>query len=156
VSAIQVRRAGPSDAQAIGAVFDAAVRAGWTYLGARIRRQSSGARSSICAGAVPRWMVAQDRYHQRGAMPAPAQGHCPGRGAPRHDASDERAPPTLRHPYAADALALYLALDRPTSRSPHDLLDFAFLAQTGRLRTRAPWRPAAIGLCGDARVDSVS
>ena len=58
--------------------------------GARIRRQSSGARSSICAGAVPSWMVAQDRYHQRGAMPAPAQGHCPGRGAPRHDASDER------------------------------------------------------------------
>jgi energy-coupling factor transporter ATP-binding protein EcfA2 len=66
------------------------------------------------------------------------------------------APPTLRHPYAADALALYLALDRPTSRSPHDLLDFALLAQTGRLRTRAPWRPAAIGPCRDARVDPVS
>jgi hypothetical protein len=66
------------------------------------------------------------------------------------------APPTLRHPYAADALALYLALDRPTSRSPHDLLDFAFLAQTGRLRMRASWRPAARGLCRDARVDPVS
>jgi ribosomal protein S18 acetylase RimI-like enzyme len=31
--AITVRRAVPSDAAAIGAVFDAAVRAGWTYLG---------------------------------------------------------------------------------------------------------------------------
>ncbi len=30
---VQVRRATADDAQAIGAVFDAAVRAGWTYLG---------------------------------------------------------------------------------------------------------------------------
>ncbi len=30
---IEVRRAAMDDAQAIGAVFDAAVRAGWTYLG---------------------------------------------------------------------------------------------------------------------------
>jgi hypothetical protein len=30
---VQVRRATAEDAQAIGAVFDAAVRAGWTYLG---------------------------------------------------------------------------------------------------------------------------
>lgn len=30
---IEVRRATAEDAQAIGAVFDAAVRAGWTYLG---------------------------------------------------------------------------------------------------------------------------
>jgi hypothetical protein len=29
----EVRRANADDAQAIGAVFDAAVRAGWTYLG---------------------------------------------------------------------------------------------------------------------------
>jgi hypothetical protein len=33
VSAIQVRHADAADAQAIGAVFDAAVRTGWTYLG---------------------------------------------------------------------------------------------------------------------------
>lgn len=32
-SDVQVRRATADDAQAIGAVFDAAVRAGWTYLG---------------------------------------------------------------------------------------------------------------------------
>jgi ribosomal protein S18 acetylase RimI-like enzyme len=38
VSAIQVRRAGRADAQAIGAVFDAAVRAGWTYLGELVDR----------------------------------------------------------------------------------------------------------------------
>lgn len=30
---VEVRRATADDAQAIGAVFDAAVRAGWTYLG---------------------------------------------------------------------------------------------------------------------------
>jgi ribosomal protein S18 acetylase RimI-like enzyme len=30
---VTVRRATPEDAQAIGAVFDAAVQAGWTYLG---------------------------------------------------------------------------------------------------------------------------
>src|SRR6266705_5624835 len=30
---IRLRRAEPSDARAIGAVFDAAVRVGWTYLG---------------------------------------------------------------------------------------------------------------------------
>ncbi len=30
---VRVRRAAPDDAQAIGAVFDAAVRAGWGYLG---------------------------------------------------------------------------------------------------------------------------
>jgi hypothetical protein len=30
---VDVRRATADDAQAIGAVFDAAVRAGWTYLG---------------------------------------------------------------------------------------------------------------------------
>ena len=30
---ISIRRAGPDDAQKIGAVFDAAVREGWTYLG---------------------------------------------------------------------------------------------------------------------------
>jgi ribosomal protein S18 acetylase RimI-like enzyme len=33
-SDVTVRRATADDAQAIGAVFDAAVRAGWTYLGA--------------------------------------------------------------------------------------------------------------------------
>jgi ribosomal protein S18 acetylase RimI-like enzyme len=38
VSTIQVRRAAAADAQAIGAVFDAAVRAGWTYLGELIDR----------------------------------------------------------------------------------------------------------------------
>jgi hypothetical protein len=38
VSAIQVRRAHAADAQAIGAVFDAAVRAGWTYLGELVDR----------------------------------------------------------------------------------------------------------------------
>jgi hypothetical protein len=38
VSAIQVRRAVPADAQAIGEVFDAAVRAGWTYLGELVDR----------------------------------------------------------------------------------------------------------------------
>src|SRR6266576_5697678 len=32
-SEVEVRRATADDAQAIGAVFDAAVRAGWTYLG---------------------------------------------------------------------------------------------------------------------------
>ncbi len=32
-SEVEVRRATTDDAQAIGAVFDAAVRAGWTYLG---------------------------------------------------------------------------------------------------------------------------
>jgi ribosomal protein S18 acetylase RimI-like enzyme len=32
-SAIELRRATAADAQAIGAVFDAAVREGWTYLG---------------------------------------------------------------------------------------------------------------------------
>ena len=32
-SQVEVRRATADDAQAIGAVFDAAVRAGWTYLG---------------------------------------------------------------------------------------------------------------------------
>jgi ribosomal protein S18 acetylase RimI-like enzyme len=32
-SGAQVRRATTDDAQAIGAVFDAAIRAGWTYLG---------------------------------------------------------------------------------------------------------------------------
>jgi ribosomal protein S18 acetylase RimI-like enzyme len=32
-SAVEVRRATAADAQAVGAVFDAAVRAGWTYLG---------------------------------------------------------------------------------------------------------------------------
>ena len=31
-SEVEVRRATADDAQAIGAVFDAAVRAGWTYL----------------------------------------------------------------------------------------------------------------------------
>jgi ribosomal protein S18 acetylase RimI-like enzyme len=30
---IEIRRATPDDAQAIGAVFDAAVRAGWTFMG---------------------------------------------------------------------------------------------------------------------------
>lgn len=30
---VRIRRARPDDAQAIGAVFDAAVRVGWTYLG---------------------------------------------------------------------------------------------------------------------------
>jgi hypothetical protein len=30
---VELRRATAEDAQAIGAVFDAAVRAGWTYLG---------------------------------------------------------------------------------------------------------------------------
>ena len=32
-SEVEVRRATADDARAIGAVFDAAVRAGWTYLG---------------------------------------------------------------------------------------------------------------------------
>jgi hypothetical protein len=38
VSAIQVRHADAADAQAIGAVFDAAVRTGWTYLGELVDR----------------------------------------------------------------------------------------------------------------------
>jgi ribosomal protein S18 acetylase RimI-like enzyme len=38
VSAIQVRRAHAADAQAIGAVFDASVRTGWTYLGELVDR----------------------------------------------------------------------------------------------------------------------
>ena len=33
IPGIRLRRAEPGDAQAIGAVFDAAVRVGWTYLG---------------------------------------------------------------------------------------------------------------------------
>src|SRR5207237_1275346 len=33
IPGIRLRRVEPSDAQAIGAVFDAAVRVGWTYLG---------------------------------------------------------------------------------------------------------------------------
>ncbi len=33
IPGIRLRRAEPSDAQAIGVVFDAAVRVGWTYLG---------------------------------------------------------------------------------------------------------------------------
>src|SRR6266487_1037710 len=33
IPGIRLRRAEPSDAQAIGGVFDAAVRVGWTYLG---------------------------------------------------------------------------------------------------------------------------
>ncbi len=37
-AAIEVRRATADDAQAIGAVFDAAVRAGWTYLGELAQR----------------------------------------------------------------------------------------------------------------------
>jgi hypothetical protein len=32
-SEVEVRRAAAADAQAIGAVFDAAVKEGWTYLG---------------------------------------------------------------------------------------------------------------------------
>lgn len=35
---VQVRRATADDVQAIGAVFDAAVRAGWTYLGERVEK----------------------------------------------------------------------------------------------------------------------
>lgn len=35
---VEVRRARRDDAQAIGAVFDAAVRAGWTYLGERVEK----------------------------------------------------------------------------------------------------------------------
>src|SRR3977135_2253903 len=35
---IRLRQAVASDAQAIGAVFDAAVRVGWTYLGGLARR----------------------------------------------------------------------------------------------------------------------
>ena len=34
---MSIRRAGPADAQQIGQVFDAAVRDGWTYLGALAR-----------------------------------------------------------------------------------------------------------------------
>jgi ribosomal protein S18 acetylase RimI-like enzyme len=37
-SAIKLRRATAGDAQAIGAVFDASVRAGWTFLGELVRR----------------------------------------------------------------------------------------------------------------------
>ena len=35
---VEVRRARRDDAHAIGAVFDAAVRAGWTYLGERVEK----------------------------------------------------------------------------------------------------------------------
>jgi ribosomal protein S18 acetylase RimI-like enzyme len=35
---VEVRRAAAADAQAIGAVFDAAVRAGWTYLGELVEK----------------------------------------------------------------------------------------------------------------------
>lgn len=37
-AAIKIRRATAGDAQALGAVFDAAVRAGWTYLGELARQ----------------------------------------------------------------------------------------------------------------------
>ena len=44
VPSIRLRRAVASDAQAIGAVFDAAVRDGWTFLGERVRRPMFSAR----------------------------------------------------------------------------------------------------------------
>src|SRR6201989_2389937 len=39
---IHVRRAASADAPAIGAVFDAAVRAGWTFLGEHVQRPMFG------------------------------------------------------------------------------------------------------------------
>jgi hypothetical protein len=44
-SEVEVRRATADDARAIGAVFDAAVRAGWTYLGELARSRCSRRRT---------------------------------------------------------------------------------------------------------------
>ena len=64
---VTLRRAVPSDAQAVGAVFDAAVRDGWTFLGELARRRmfSSEQWDELVADHAPpnALIVAIDRAH---------------------------------------------------------------------------------------------